>query len=247
VPHRRERKLPDGCVALVIDLHHERIPCFLGAERDRVEHIRYAVVEGSHSRYTIINTSSMKDLVGVVFRPGGARPFLQIPTSDIYNTEIGLEDLWGGEASRLRERLQEAKSSEQKLSVLEGALAQKLNSSQIGTHSAVDFALRQLNHVPQVRTIAEVTRQTGLSSRRLIELFHREVGMTPKLWCRVRRFQKAVQTAHAGVQIEWSQLAASCGYFDQSHFSRDFTEFAGITPGAYATAPGMWANHVPLD
>jgi AraC-like DNA-binding protein len=247
VSHARERRLPDGSVSLVIDLHHERIPCFLGAERNRVEHLRHAVVEGAHSRYSIINTSSLKELMGVQFRAGGSRPFLGVPASELYNSEVALESLWGGSAAGLRERLQEAITPECKFQVLELALLARRNAAKVEPHPAVSFALGELAQVPQVRTIAEVTRQTGLSSRRLIELFHREVGMSPKLWCRVRRFQCALKMAHRGREVEWSRLAADCGYFDQSHFAHDFSEFAGITPSAYASVQREWANHVALD
>jgi hypothetical protein len=59
----------------------------------------------------------------------------------------------------------------------------------------------------------------------------REVGMTPKLFLRIQRFQRAL--AKIGC-LDRAQVALACGYFDQSHLIRDFSEFAGITPAEYA-------------
>jgi AraC-like DNA-binding protein len=78
--------------------------------------------------------------------------------------------------------------------------------------------------------VAAVTDRIGLSSRRFIELFRRQVGLTPKVFCRVRRFQHVLRTIHREKDIEWAQIALECGYYDQPHFIHDFQSFSGLTP-----------------
>ena len=95
-------------------------------------------------------------------------------------------------------------------------------------------------------TIAWMTEQIGLSPRRFIQLFRQQVGLTPKSFCRVRRFQQALTTVHGTKQVDWTQVALDCGYYDQAHFIHDFQSFSGMTPSAYLAAATPHLNHVPL-
>ena len=74
-----------------------------------------------------------------------------------------------------------------------------------------------------------------------------KLGLTPKLFCRVSRFQKVIRTAHAHGDINWTQLALDCGYYDQAHFIHDFQSFAGITPSEYLERRTPHVNHVPME
>jgi AraC-like DNA-binding protein len=110
----------------------------------------------------------------------------------------------------------------------------------------VGYALGEFHAVPEGRSIAAVTDRTGFSARRFIDLFEREVGLTPKLFCRVRRFQKVLQTIQSGCAIDWAGIALNCGYYDQAHFIHDFRAFSGINPSTYLAAHTPHLNHVPI-
>jgi methylphosphotriester-DNA--protein-cysteine methyltransferase len=73
-----------------------------------------------------------------------------------------------------------------------------------------------------------------MSHRHFIEVFQARVGTTPKLFQRLRRFQRALPLAQAGSDPDWAQLALQVGYYDQSHLIRDFLAFSGLTPANYA-------------
>jgi AraC-like DNA-binding protein len=77
-------------------------------------------------------------------------------------------------------------------------------------------------------------------------VFREHVGIAPKMWCRIRRFQAALQALHTGVDVPWAELALRCGYYDQSHFANDFQAFSGINPTTYSSSRGPWQNHVPI-
>jgi AraC-like DNA-binding protein len=72
------------------------------------------------------------------------------------------------------------------------------------------------------------------------------VGLTPKRYCRVRRFQRALVSAHRPRGVDWARVAVDCGYFDQAHFIHDFKSFAGVTPTAYQAAQTQFQNHVKI-
>jgi AraC-like DNA-binding protein len=100
-------------------------------------------------------------------------------------------------------------------------------------HYAVSTALEALGQRIDV-TVRDISKEVGLSQRRFIEIFKAEVGMTPKLFSRVQRFQRARATIHQQEETtDWADIAMECGYFDQSHLIRDFREFSGISPAAY--------------
>jgi AraC-like DNA-binding protein len=91
-----------------------------------------------------------------------------------------------------------------------------------------------------------VTERTGLSSRRFIQLFTNAVGLTPKQFYRVRRFQDVLHLIEKRKPISWTDIALECGYFDQAHFIHDFRDFCGLTPGKYLVQRGEFRNHVPF-
>jgi len=114
-------------------------------------------------------------------------------------------------------------------------------------HPAVRFALhRFFGWMPQP-SVSQVVEQVGFSQRRFIQLFSNEVGLTPKLFSRVCRFQNIIQTAHAQNEVNWAAVALDCGYYDQAHFIHDSHSFPGITPSEYMERKTPHVNHVPME
>jgi transcriptional regulator GlxA family with amidase domain len=109
----------------------------------------------------------------------------------------------------------------------------------------VQFAVGNFRRLPN-RAVSSVTDQIGLSERRFIRLFAEQVGLTPKLFCRVQRFQKVLRHIARSSSIDWTEIALSCGYFDQAHFIHDFRAFSGINPSLYVTNKTQFQNHVVL-
>jgi AraC-like DNA-binding protein len=107
---------------------------------------------------------------------------------------------------------------------------------------ALECFTRQLDNI----TVGKVTAEVGLSRRRLIEIFTEQIGMTPKIFCRVRRFQRAINEIQRRRALPWTEIATGCGYYDQAHFINDFREFCGITPGDYAGENPEYPNFVPI-
>jgi AraC-like DNA-binding protein len=86
---------------------------------------------------------------------------------------------------------------------------------------------------PDLQTITSVSSRVGFSHKHFIDLFRRQTGLSPKLFCRIRRFQKVLLEVQTRAEINWADVACSCGYFDQSHFVHDFNRFSGLNPSAY--------------
>jgi AraC-like DNA-binding protein len=244
-PHVKERILPTGTVGMVINLQEDETRTYDREDTGLVHRTGGATVTGARSEFIVIDTAEQQWVMGVEFKPGGAAPFLRRPASELQDTQVPLDALWGAPGRTLRERLLEAPSSEARLGVLERALLEAA-ARNLERHPAVRFAVREFLQVPHVRTVADVTGQLGWSPRRFIQTFSEQVGLTPKLFCRVRRFQAALRLLQGQGRIDWTETALSCGYFDQAHFNRDFRAFSGLNPSAYAAHRTAFPNHVPI-
>lgn len=103
----------------------------------------------------------------------------------------------------------------------------------LSEHPAVSLALDIFGPAGIGDSVHAVAKRVGLSERRFIQVFTAQVGLTPKLFCRVLRFQHVREVVNQARALNWSQVALSCGYYDQSHLIHDFQEFSGLSPADY--------------
>jgi AraC-like DNA-binding protein len=157
-----------------------------------------------------------------------------------FSIEVG-----GSTGIDLRNQLLEAGAPEAKLRILEKTLLAQAAGS-LTPHPALDYAPQEFRKLPNLRTISSVTDRIALSKRRFIQVFDERVGLTPKLFFRVQRFQGVLRLLTSGEHLEWADLAVDCGYFDQAHFIHDFTSFCGLNPSAYVNHRTEHLNHVRL-
>lgn len=227
-PHPRERILPMGCMEITISLSD--VPFQITAEQKHSIH--GAMVGGAHSKPFIIDTSQTVTLLSVWFKPGGANLFFGVPSSELLNMHLPLETLWRSDADTLYDRLREAQSPNQCFQILENALLWRLQHAS-PRHRAVSYALTIFRSDPQNTKIKDVVDRIALSPTRFIHVFREDVGMTPKQFCRIQRFQGVLKVVASKKEVDWVDVALSCGYYDQSHFINDFRRLAGISPTAY--------------
>lgn len=243
--HRRERVLPNGRFQLVINLSDVTVPpedCAMGEWNQFAP----SLVVGMRSHFSVIHTATLQSVMGVLFRPGGARAFFDETADAFYNQVVPLDQVWGPIASELRDRLREAGSVAQKFRTLEIALVQRLKE-RLELHAAVRYALREFTRAPHIRSVLEVTREAGMSRRRFAQLFREQIGLTPKLYCRLHRFQGVLRQIASGAPVDWADVALAGGYCDQAHLAHEFRDFSGISPGAYLASEPTFVNHVPMD
>lgn len=228
----RQRVYPDGAMALVIHLKKPTLSFFVD---DESQSIRVPLLAGPYSRPFHVDPSQSTEVIGILFRPGVARMFFPVAAHELHNTDIALSELHPGEADRLLNDVCSRTDEHFQFLVLERYLTRKLTNA-APIHPAVRFAVEQLSREGAVGSIRRIQLDTGLSHTRFIQLFRENVGLTPKLFCRVRRFQTLLDRIGKGRPVNWAELAVDCGYFDQAHLIRDFRAFAGITPLEYSRA-----------
>jgi AraC-like DNA-binding protein len=251
-PVLRERIFPSGTFELVFNLRDDEIRIYKNTQSDECRRFSGAIVSGPYAASFVTDTALEASVMGVHFKPGGAFPFLGPTADELRDRHIGLEMIWGYAAVEIRERLCEITSLVRRFRLLEKFLAYRLFHP-LQHHSAVALGLVTLEGAGRQMT-CELAREAGLSEKRFIDVFKFEVGLNPRLFSRIRRFQRVLGRVQRSGAPDWAQLALSHGYFDQSHLIRDFVAFSGLSPTDYVRRldelrdRGLQAkfNHLPL-
>jgi AraC-like DNA-binding protein len=164
-------------------------------------------------------------------RLGVADAVLGAPPSALAARVVALEDLWGGSATRqLCSRLADAHDSAGAATILEKAIAERLAAADGGQrhpHLALAAAARLTS--AQVNAVAV---ELGVSERHLRRVFRETVGMSPKAFSKLARFERALSAARDDARPSWASIAAAAGYYDQAHLIAEFRAIAGVTPPA---------------
>lgn len=170
--------------------------------------------------------------IRVVFLPGGAYPFFGVPVGELADRVVRLDDVWGTGATALCDRLLAAPPSD-RVPLLERALVDRLRRAPFEPASALvaRAAARMLGGGPAA-SIAEVARGLGVSERHLRRTFHATVGIGPKRYARIVRFQRALALGR-GSRRTWTDVAREVGYFDQAHLIADFRDLAAASPAGF--------------
>jgi AraC-like DNA-binding protein len=219
--------LPPGREASVTLLPHPCVNVVLDRGRIGVHGV-------GRDRFTYVFRGEGR-VFGVKFRPGAFLPFLGRPLSSITDSMLSAEQLWGAAAAELATRMTAACGVDELVALGEAFLRERWPAPdpQVGFVGDIVAALL---HDRTISRVDDVTERFGITPRTLQRLFQRYVGVSPKWVLRRYRLHEAAAVLAREQHRPWAEVAADLGYFDQSHFIRDFTAAIGITPVAYAQA-----------
>jgi AraC-like DNA-binding protein len=248
-----EHHMPSTDVPLVLNFGapHRRLDLASGewSARDG------AWVVGLQTRQQVTIAAGERHFMVVRFTPIGAHLFLGLPMHAIANDAVDLELIDPALARVLVSRIAAARSWTDRFAIMESLIAERLARADVP--ASMGFAWSRLVAARGRVALAALASEVGCSHRTLIARFHTCVGLPPKTIARLLRFTRVVRSldrisrtrAHepagkpyleteqpdAGLlgAIQWADVAADCGYFDQAHLIRDFREFADRTPHAF--------------
>lgn len=187
---------------------------------------------GLQSHYQIVEFPTHPHVLSVSFKPGGAYPFLQMPLSELQNQVVTFETLWGRLAAEIRERLLDVPTAEGRIGLLEQLLLARLRDVPTAWE-AMQFGVGRMVREQGVISIRALSDEMGMSQKHLITQFNRLIGVSPKLFARIARFQHLMRTIDPVQSVDWAGLAYQLGYHDQSHFNKDLKAFTGLSPTDY--------------
>ena len=175
----------------------------------------------------------------VMFRPGGARPFLSGAARDWVDRTVDVVDHWGEPGDRLvmtvRAAAGQAPDVEAaRVDLLQSFLALLAPADvPAGTGEVVGVA-ELIAQDRELSRVEDLASRTGIEVRSLQRLFAEHVGLTPKQVIRRYRLLEAAEAASAGAPGSWADVALRLGFTDQAHLTRDFTAAFGVPPARYA-------------
>ena len=172
------------------------------------------------------------DFLAIRFRAGAFRHFCKIPLKELCDTTYRIETVWGKSGRELAQRIQEAPSCRSRIEWIETYLLQSL--SKWGHHkSHVDIAVRQLYYQHESIQIQSLSQRMRMSRRHFERTFQAAIGITPKIFQRLSRFQQTVRELLLTKTTDYLPVALAHGYYDQSHFIREFQKFVQETPSSF--------------
>ena len=254
--HHREKLLPDGAIELIVDLGQTSKKLYAGDRDERFVDYSRAWISGMHRKPVVIEAQQQASLLVIRFRPGGAYAFMRDAGEGITGAVVPLCDLLGAAAASLRDRVLEARGVGNKMAAVEAWLYERAGGMP-EADPLVAYLVRRLER-PQGVRIAALAEEVGYTERHVLARFKRAVGLSPKQFARIRRFQLVLEALAAGgtedIELtgeplpapDWADLAAGFGYADQAHFSHEFSGFADMTPSAYVAAYRGLSNYLPI-
>lgn len=180
--------------------------------------------------------------VAVRFLPGAARAFLDLPLHELQDGRHALDDVWRGAgldalADALWERERPVR---ERLASIEAWLLARLQAGPAPADRLVRHAVRLIEAQRGAVRVEELARTLGVSRQHLAQQFRERAGLNPKTFAMVTRFRHAAalvrEQGRQPARIDWADVAAGCGYYDQSHLIHAFQLFAEQTPEAFARA-----------
>lgn len=214
--------LPDGCVELILNFGAP----FREVRQDGINELQpLNFLVGQMTRPIHITPTANVDLLGIRFHPGGTAPFIRSPMSELTNRILALGSLDRTFEKDLLAAAYRSANLAERINAVERTL-----TSQVRDHAArlMDLTANAVRHHGNIK-IDQLADDAGMSSRQLERRFLQEVGIGPKLFCRILRFQQVFRAVEDN-STSWAAVAVDCGYYDQAHLIRDFQEFAEQTP-----------------
>jgi AraC-like DNA-binding protein len=183
-----------------------------------------------------IRSIGRNTMLGIRFYPHGAACILK-DNIELFNDKVlDFKELYDNSVQSLHDTLLETQTWDKRISIIEDFLWTRLSSckSKHSKIAVVSSIMNELSRDDFFDNIENVAARYGITSRYLQKLFLQYTGLTPKLYSKINRFQNSLRLI-AQKNTSLTSIAYNCGYFDQSHFIRDFKSFTGTTPSGYTS------------
>jgi AraC-like DNA-binding protein len=218
----RESLIPDGTIECMFNFGDN----YNHLIEDRNEPVKGAHVIGIRKQSLTISQTGHQHFFCIRFRLGGAYPFFRIPANLFANSFHSAIDLFGKEIIELEARLQEAEDNPTRIRITDTFLVNRLQN----THYDVQFTEKCIPALLASNNVNQTLKDFNVTYKTLERRFHKVLGINPTELIKIKRFNKAVHTMYSCRFESLTSIGHACGYYDQSHFIREFKQLTGFTP-----------------
>ena len=246
--HQMDRFLPDGNTELIINLTDKPQFIYHNETLEEMQTCRQAWVGGVRTQPITIPSGKGSQMLIVAFKKGRAHPFYPLPMNELTDFVVEADLVFGRGILNLREQLLTALSVDEMFYRVEKFLLGQARHtlSTDGASRCVEYAVSRMISRPNRLGFQQLSAEIGYSQKHFISLFHRQVGVAPKQYLKIMRFQKAILDIEKDTSIHWNDLALQNGFYDQAHFNNEFKAFSGFTPGEYVKRKSDLLNYIPV-
>ena len=244
-PHSIDRFLPDGNVQLLFELTSDPKYIYDNTTLAEIQACRKVWFSGIRTKPITIPSGKDSEMIVVEFHKGKAFPFIKDMMHALTDHVVDAELVLKNNILELREKLIEEKDVDRKLRLLEKNLLDfYLNS--LKENPFVDFVITRILQTPDQTCLKKLAEKVGYTQKHIIKIFKDHVGVPPKEFLKIIRFQQALAEIERHKNISWTTLAIDCGFYDQSHFIADFKTFSGFTPQEYIRQKKDNTHYIPV-
>jgi len=167
----------------------------------------------------------------IMFRPTGINKIFNLLPAEINNQMVFAEEIFDSGVKIFYEQLCYATSLQEKCFLADKYLLSFLNRQKsIIYKDAITVISNQIHKKGGILNIDKLAYHANMSTRTFERNFLQKVGLPPKLFCNIARFNHALELKFKNYKMDWTAIASNCGYYDQMHLIKDFKRFAGYTP-----------------
>lgn len=206
-------------------------------EKKKLHMNKYCYLFGQPAgpRISVSNVNGI-DILGVKLKPTGIHRLTGLDMREVADDIIEADSIWGRDVELLCERLYESDTAGEMIWVLENFLRKKLEKRKKDSRNrTLEFALEYL-HTGRAYSLEEIRMLTHTTKKTLERYFVNQVGLSPKRYARICRFNLIKNIFDQNPAADWRETAYKLGYYDQSHFIKEFREFSGKTPHEYCSS-----------
>jgi AraC-like DNA-binding protein len=249
VAHNLDRFLPDGNTEIIISLSADPQSIHDNESLKEIQLCRHAWVSGVRTQPITIPSGKGSRMLIVAFKRGGGHPFYPFPMTEITDWVVEADLIFGNGFHRFRDQLLHARSVENMFLLLEQFLLRRGGEAlhADAASKCIEFAVSNIVRAPHAAGFHAISDSIGYSQKHFIDLFKSRVGVPPKQYLKIMRFQRAIVEIEQDRPVHWEQIALESGFYDQAHFIHDFKDFSGFTPGEYMSRKTDMLNYVPVQ
>jgi AraC-like DNA-binding protein len=192
------------------------------------------LISGQINGYYDLKITGALSLFSIIFQPCGLSAFFNLPLSELVDHNVPLRYLLKNEVTELEEKLVEAPTFQEKTIIAENFLLQRLRKNKKKYKlGRIEDSIRLINQTRGRIEIETLASNACYSRKQFERNFSELIGIAPKKFLRIVRFQNAINEKSKNPETNFTELTYLCGYYDQSHMTNDFSKLSGMTPKQY--------------
>jgi len=234
-----QRIVPNGMTELFFHFGDKLIS---SKENIKTTHPAISISGQTTSFFDVFQTGKT-GFISILFKPHSVKLFFDLSPVEISNEIIDLNLIIKNEAKIILEKIEEIKDNSIRIQIIENFLIKQYKEKNTYNFNRLSNCFKSIHITKGNIKISDLAKITCLSDKQFYRVFLEYTGISPKEFIKIIRVQNALAQLQQNKQKDLFQMAISCGYYDQSHFIKDFKILTGFTPKEYLESQNIYPDY----